>query len=157
MGHKFYKRNSFSFATVRTKISNKNSCFGFCAPCINYQLILGSYVIIALHLVLTEFSRHQWPRLPTHTDRNIPTMSEITLHNIASVSAIWLVDKPLRWHLTSIFGKRTVNTFWGCMERTHGITGSQASTCWMCCVQKVSEIRRLSQILIKMRYRCLVI
>ena len=74
-------------------------------------------------------------------DRNIPTMSEITLHNIASVSAIWLVDKPLRWHLNSIFGKRTVNAFWGCMERTHGITESQASTCWMCCVQKLKDVR----------------
>ena len=45
------------------------------------------------------------------TDRNIPAMTEITLHNIASVFAIWLVDKPLHWHLTSIFGKRTVNVF----------------------------------------------
>ena len=81
-------------------------------------------------------------------------MSEITLHDIASVSAIWLVDKPFRWHLTSIFGKKTVNAFWGCMERTHGIAESQASTCWMRCVQKLSEIRRLSLIRFDREWGC---
>ena len=108
--------------------------------------IIKEYQVVPYLLLCTWF----WPNLHAisdrdcpPTDRNIPAMSEITLHDIALVSAIWLVDKPLRWHLTSIFGKRTVNAFWGCMERTHGIAESQASTCWMCSVQKLSEIRRL--------------
>ena len=52
--------------TFHPKINKVRCSFSFCAPCIDYQIIWSSYVIIALHLVLTEFTRHQWPRLPTH-------------------------------------------------------------------------------------------
>ena len=138
----FSERKSLFIAQFRQKINKVNTCFSLRALCTKYQLMLGSYVIIALHLALSEYSRYKWPRLPNHW-RNITTMSEITLHDIASVCAIWLVDEPMRWHLNSIFGERTVNAIWWCMERTHGIAESQASTCWMCCVQKLSEIRRL--------------
>ena len=98
-----FREENFFHCTLRSKINEEN----------------------ILHCNLSAVSGRDW--LPT--DQNIPTMSEISLHDIASVSAIRLVDKPLPCHLTSRFGKRTVNTFWGCMECTHGIAESQAITC----------------------------
>ena len=62
-------------------------------------------------------------------------MSEITLRDIAPVSAIWLVDKPLHWHLPFMF--------WG--EDSQHILGMYGTHPWEC-AERIVVLKNLSKI-----------
>ena len=62
-----------------------------------HQLVLGSYIITALHfkLVLTEFSHHQWPKYPDHV-QNYPAQHCFSFCNLIGR---WTIALTFNFHI----------------------------------------------------------